>query len=84
MLHIDANNTVFLQFSLTQALPNNIVASDVDKATLKIFLTELEKPGHLTIKRVEQAWKEASLPIKGVQPILDNLDKKDVYHSKRL
>ncbi len=71
ILQISASNIGFLKFSLTQALPTGVTDADIDKATLKIFITDVNTAGNLTIRRVIQGWRELTLPKGGISPALD-------------
>ena len=74
-LLISNTNTGFLQFSLTSALPTDLLTTDINKATLKFFVSKVNAAGSLTIRQVQGPWTEASIPKAGVSPVLSLLKK---------
>lgn len=70
-LLISGINTGYLKFSLSNSLPTGVTDTDIDKATLKIFMAAVKTPGHLTIRQAIQGWREPSLPADGISPALD-------------
>jgi len=70
-LQVSNGNTGFLKFSLTKSLPTGINATDIDKATLKLFIANVNHAGSLTLRQVKQGWREATLPSAGISPALD-------------
>jgi len=72
---VSKTNTGFLQFSLTRDLPTGLLATDINKATLKVFISKVNHRGLLTIRPVEGAWKEETIPRAGVSPTLSALKK---------
>ncbi|MDO9104566.1 MAG: tail fiber protein [Methylovulum sp.] len=70
-LLVNSGSTGFLKFALTKSLPTGITGQDIDKATLKIFISRVNTAGNLTIRRVTQGWTEHGIPVDGVSPALD-------------
>ena len=70
-LLVNGNNTGFLKFTLANSLPTGVTASDIDKATLKLFINDVNNAGKLTVRQVNQDWLEHSIPFSGVSPTLD-------------
>ena len=70
-LSLSGVSTGFLQFTLSNALPIGVIGTDVDKATLKVFITKVKTDGELTIRGVTQDWLEALIPDNGIAPLLD-------------
>jgi hypothetical protein len=70
-LSVKRGNTTFLKFSLIGSLPSGVSPGDVDKATLKLYLSNIKKAGPLTVGKVINEWTERSIPVSGVSPGLD-------------
>src|SRR5689334_11431635 len=51
----------FLKFKLTANLPVNTVGSYVGKATLKLFVGNVNTPGTLEIRPILGAWSETTI-----------------------
>ncbi|CAG7857389.1 hypothetical protein MCAMS1_02190 [biofilm metagenome] len=71
VLVVKRGSTVFLKFSLTDSLPTGVTAADIDKATLKIYIPNINRGGSLTVGRVTQSWTERNIPAGGIVPVLD-------------
>lgn len=79
-LLINKANTAFLLFRLDKMLPTGVLATDIDKATLKLFLSKVNGTGakrnsNLTLRQVMQAWDEKTLPKQGIAPVVDQSAK---------
>ncbi len=70
-LRVNSSNTGFLQFSLLKSLPRGVDDTDIDKAILKLFIGDVNTAGTLTIRQVNQAWQETTIPAAGIAPALD-------------
>ena len=70
-LKINTSNTGFLKFTLSASLPTEVSYVDIDKATLKIYMADVISAGNLTVRRVNQGWKEETIPVGGISPLLD-------------
>ncbi|WP_275575292.1 DNRLRE domain-containing protein [Methylocucumis oryzae] len=75
-LLINQANTAFLQFGLDKILPTGVLATDIDKATLKFFISKVNATGpkrnsNLTLRQVMEAWDEKTVPKLGIAPVVD-------------
>jgi hypothetical protein len=70
-LNVKRGSTAFLKFGLTSSLPSGVTSADIDKATLKIFVSTIKRAGPVTVSRVAQDWAERSIPAGNVSPSLD-------------
>lgn len=70
-LSIKRGSTAYLKFSLSTSLPTGVGATDIDKATLKLYMPTIKKAGPITVSRVTQDWGERSIPAGGISPISD-------------
>jgi len=71
LLRVNRNNTGFIKFSLAKSFPAGTTDADIERATLKLFVSEVNTAGTLTIRRVNQRWGEPTIPAAGVSPVLD-------------
>ena len=78
-LLINRNNSGYIQFSLANSLPTGITHQDIDKATLKLFIADINAAGNLTIRRVTQNWKEPTIPVGGIPPALDLITPAKIF-----
>lgn len=74
-LLVSKTNTALLQFSMARSLPTGIIAADINKATLKVFISKVNTAGSLTVRPVAQPWKESTVPVHGTPPVLSALKK---------
>lgn len=64
---------VFLHFELS-TLPAGITAADVDKATLRVFVHDIDNPGDVEVHQVMDPWAEDTLTQGLVDTAVVNLD----------
>ncbi len=74
-LTINARNTGFLKFGMSRSLPIGVIDTDIDKATLTVFISKVHGAGNLTIRRVIQGWTESTIPANGISPALGEVGK---------
>src|SRR5262249_44549730 len=60
-LTIGSNNNVYLKFKLSPALPPATVATDLGKATLKLYVSTVNSPGTIDVYEVAGNWNEKSI-----------------------
>ena len=70
-VQVNSGNSGFLRFALAASLPTDVTGADINKATLKLFISTVNRAGKLSIRRVSDEWKEASIPVDGIAPALD-------------
>ncbi len=70
-LTVRRGSTAFLKFSMTGSLPSGVAATDIDKATLKLYISNIKRGGLLTVSRVAQDWVERAIPVGGASPSID-------------
>jgi YVTN family beta-propeller protein len=51
----------YLRFTLTSSLPANVSASNVAKATLKLYVNNVTRGGKIDLYRVTEAWSEGAI-----------------------
>src|SRR6266403_305735 len=59
----------FFKFKLTPNLPTGTTGAQIEKATLKLYLSAVNTPGNLEVYRVSGAWDEASITQNTAPPI---------------
>ncbi len=74
-LLVNKTNSGFFKFTLTSSLPSGTVASDINKAALKVFISKVNAGGYLTLRQVSQTWNEKTIPAAGIPPALNALKK---------
>ena len=70
ILKVSKSTIGFIKFSLADSLPTGVSATDVEKATLKLYMPAIKRGGNLTVRRVLQDWGEYSVP-EGALPSLE-------------
>ncbi|WP_052700104.1 CBM96 family carbohydrate-binding protein [Methylocucumis oryzae] len=75
-LIINQSNIGYLAFYLQRSLPNRLKASDVQKATLSIFLNKVDAGGNLSVAKVLEDWNEKTLPDNNRSPAYDTVTLK--------
>ena len=63
-------------------MPTNTSSADIDKATLKLFISSVGSPGNLTVRRVNTGWAEATIPVGGIAPVLDTVTPAKTFNIK--
>lgn len=58
---VGTENRAFVRLRLTQNLPAGTVGNYVGKATLKLFISEVNTPGQVVVYRVTGAWNEENI-----------------------
>jgi carbonic anhydrase/acetyltransferase-like protein (isoleucine patch superfamily) len=61
LLQVGTENRVFVRLRLTQNLPAGTVGNHVGKATLKLFISDVNTPGRIVVHRVTGAWNEENV-----------------------
>jgi hypothetical protein len=51
----------YLKFKLTTSLPSGTAASNVAKATLKLYVSSLSSPGSFDVYRIDGSWNERTI-----------------------
>ena len=59
-LHVNSNGTALLQFDLS-SLPSGTIASQIGKATLKVFVNRINTVGSVTVQPITSAWSESAV-----------------------
>ena len=83
-LNVKRGSTAFLRFGLTSSLPSGVASSDIDKATLKVFVSAIKRGGPVTVSRVAQNWAERTVPAGNISPSLDASSAKSFNLSRGL
>jgi len=82
-VRVNSGNSGFLRFALASSLPTGVTGADINKATLKLFLSTVSRAGKLTIRRVNEEWQEASIPVGGIEPTLDLLTPAHTFRIRK-
>ena len=64
-------------------MPTDVTGADINKATLKLFVSTVNRAGKLSIRRVSDEWKEASIPVDGIAPALDMLTPAQTFRIRK-
>ena len=80
---VNSGNSGFLRFALAASLPTDVTGADINKATLKLFVSTVNRAGKLSIRRVSDEWKEASIPVGGIAPALDLLTPVQTFRIRK-
>ena len=60
-LTIASTNNVYLKFKLSPAMPPSTVATDLGKATLKLYVSNVTSPGTIDVYEVAGNWNEKTV-----------------------
>ncbi len=82
-VQVNSSNSGFLRFALASSLPTGVTGADINKATLKLFIATVNRAGKLSIRRVTEEWKEASIPVSGIAPALDLLTPAQTFRIRK-
>jgi len=74
-IRVSQTNTAFLKYTLIRSLPSGLLATDIEKATLRFFVSKVNTEGYLTIRPVIEGWKEDTIPVAGISPALSDVKK---------
>ena len=72
-LVVSATNTSYLKFKLTPTLPTGTVGSDVSKATLKIYVSNVSVSGTIDVVQVADNWNEKTITARTAPALADLL-----------
>ena len=74
-LRVSQTNTAFLKYTLIRSLPSGLLSTDIERATLRFFVSKVNTEGYLTIRPVIEGWKEDTIPVAGISPALSDVKK---------
>ena len=60
-LNVSATGNVYIKFKLSSTLPVNTPGSEVERATLKLYIGNIMTPGKLDLYVVTASWDESSI-----------------------
>ncbi|KJV05356.1 CBM96 family carbohydrate-binding protein, partial [Methylocucumis oryzae] len=72
-LIVNQHNIGYLSFYLQRSLPNQLKASDIQKATVAVFLNKVDAGGVLAVAKVIEDWNEKTIPHKNQAPAYDTV-----------
>src|SRR5262245_38103840 len=70
-LTVSASNAIYLKFKLSAVLPQNMQASDVAKATLKLYVGNVSAPGTIDILELADNWSEKTITARNAPALGD-------------
>jgi hypothetical protein len=70
-LTASATNTIYLKFKLSTALPPDMQASDVAKATLKLYVGSVSAPGTIDVVELADNWSEKTITARNAPALGD-------------
>src|SRR6185369_3625390 len=70
-LTVAATNTVYLKFKLSPALPAGTEASQIAKATLKIYVGNVSAPGTIDVVELADNWSEKTITARNAPALGD-------------
>ncbi|HET9531928.1 MAG TPA: DNRLRE domain-containing protein [Blastocatellia bacterium] len=71
-LSLSSSGNVYIKFNLVSTLPAGTPGSQVDKATLKLFIGNIASPGKVDVYEVLSPWQESTITA-NTAPILGSL-----------
>lgn len=71
-LMVSSAGNVYIKFKVSSTLPQNTPGSDVAKAAIKVFISNVTTPGKIDVYQVTSPWDEATITANNA-PALGNL-----------
>ena len=68
-LHVSSAENAYIKFKLTTTLPADTPGSDVERATLKLYVDSVRTAGKLDVYAVSGAWGESSITSGSAPPL---------------
>ena len=68
-LNVSATGNVYIKFKLSSTLPVNTPGSEVERATLKLYIGNIVTPGKLDLYVVTALWDESSITANNAPPL---------------